>query len=395
MTVNLMVPLVLAMTVAGARAQDRTQSAVPAESVPAAYPATPRMELVGLDGNIRVERPSGPRKNGLPDILPGSVVRVLSGNAQFETDYGAVVNAEAGDAFRFDADAPNGSTPGRVRIASESDRVKPALRVDVGGRRFRLMNEGVVTIEGTAPEESTVRAEKGTMERPSVMMSRGSSGDANQPLLANQHVAVSVAPPPGFAYAPVTVDALTVAPRGRNAFEVRGSNALHAARAAAPPLAVRPSADQAIQSWPDTSRAVAQETLSEYGPPDEIAADRLVWNHRPPWQRVVVYRTAASARPGAQEDVLEQTVAYDVPADKIAEIQRADLGVTADTSGLTAVSPSERNNFLSLNLAHDIIIGSQTAEQARASYDRIYDTTVSGKASPYTQSLMFVPARPE
>jgi hypothetical protein len=49
----------------------------------------------------------------------------------------------------------------------------------------------------------------------------------------------------------------------------------------------------------------------------------------------------------------------------------------------------EAANFLALNLAHDIVTGRRTVQQAREFYGQTIQALMRGEKPPYTQALQF------
>lgn len=52
-----------------------------------------------------------------------------------------------------------------------------------------------------------------------------------------------------------------------------------------PAIAIR-----SIRNWPAESRDAARRVIEQYGEPDEITEDTLVWNKRGPWRQIVATR---------------------------------------------------------------------------------------------------------
>lgn len=157
-----------------------------------------------------------------------------------------------------------------------------------------------------------------------------------------------------------------------------------------------PSAKGALESvlsrWGDSSRAAAQAVIEKYGRPDEVSDGQLVWNNTGAFRKTIVYKDEVPHNfPVPHADVIEQFVEYKVPADKHSALARFDGSLRADrTTGLlSSRSSSERDNFAVLNLAHEVVTGKRTPEQARDQLARVAALTLSGKTSPYTQGLLF------
>ena len=143
--------------------------------------------------------------------------------------------------------------------------------------------------------------------------------------------------------------------------------------------------------WPEAAKAAAADMLRKYGPPQEATDRLLIWRDNGPWKRTVVHRNGADhAFATPHKDVLEQVVEYKVPLNFFNALSVYNGSVLADrTRGeLTAHCDRETTNFLALNLAHDIIRGRLTAEQAREAHTSALQELMAGKSPDYTQKLM-------
>ena len=112
--------------------------------------------------------------------------------------------------------------------------------------------------------------------------------------------------------------------------------------------------------WPEASKQAAAEMYEKYGEPDGVTEKMVIWNDAGPWKTTTVYKDPVPhnfSKP--HKDVLEQTVNYEVPTDKIDELSAFDGSVFAKrTSGVLGTTcDKEPMNVLTLNLAHDIIVG--------------------------------------
>jgi hypothetical protein len=95
--------------------------------------------------------------------------------------------------------------------------------------------------------------------------------------------------------------------------------------------------------------------------------------------------------PKPHTDVLEQLVPYHVPFEKFNEIAAFDGSVIPErTKGeISARCDMEEMNFLALNLAHDIVTGKRTVEEARRFYAETAMGFMMNESSPYTNGLQF------
>ena len=153
-------------------------------------------------------------------------------------------------------------------------------------------------------------------------------------------------------------------------------------------------ANAVIADWPQESKMAAQEMIGKYGQPHAVTEHAIAWHDAGPWAGIVVFAEPTDHQfPMAHKDVLEQCVHYKVPADKADELTAYDGSVTfSRTEGkLAAKCDKEAMNHLALNLAHDIIEGRRSVEDARAFYAQTAMDFKNGKTSEYTQGLMFDP----
>lgn len=150
--------------------------------------------------------------------------------------------------------------------------------------------------------------------------------------------------------------------------------------------------DELLQGWPATAAIVAMEMRERYGEPHEVTPERLVWHQNRPWKRTQVLRDEIAHRfPAAHADFLVQTVGYRVPPEKFSELARFNGSIVADrTAGeLTAHCDDEAMNILGLNLAHEIITGDTTVDEARQVYAEEAAAYAVNPPTPYTERLLF------
>ena len=147
-----------------------------------------------------------------------------------------------------------------------------------------------------------------------------------------------------------------------------------------------------IAGWPAVSRTAANEMLAKYGEPDGSSDRMLIWHDAAPWRFIMVSRDPIEHRfPKAHEDVVEQAISYRVPTDKFDELAEYDGSVIVErTKGvMSARCDKEPMNFLALNLAHDIVTGSKSVQEARDYYARAATDFMAGRKDPYTEGLKF------
>jgi starvation-inducible outer membrane lipoprotein len=147
-----------------------------------------------------------------------------------------------------------------------------------------------------------------------------------------------------------------------------------------------------LKSWPMASQMAAKEQMDLYGKPNEMTPTMLVWHNNGAWKKTVITNYESKHNfPVMHTDCMEQVIHYKVPPDMGDELAIFDGSVTIDrTQGtIAARCDKEENNMLALNLAHDIITGKKTVEEARAAYGKIVMDAKNGQKSDYMKKLMF------
>ncbi len=150
--------------------------------------------------------------------------------------------------------------------------------------------------------------------------------------------------------------------------------------------------EELIATWDDIPRKAARTMIGRYGPPNEATPSRLIWFNNGPWKRTIVYRDEVPHNfPKPHTDVLEQFIDYQVPVEKFSELAAYDGSVVPErTKGeLSARCDMEEMNFLALNLAHDIVTGARTVEDARREYAEQAMAFMLRHPAPYTEGLRF------
>jgi len=144
--------------------------------------------------------------------------------------------------------------------------------------------------------------------------------------------------------------------------------------------------------WSEAARTAALQMFDKYGAPQEMTANRLVWHDNRPWKSTAVINEEVPHNfPTPHVDVLEQTVAIDVPADKFGALAQFDGSITASrTNGeLTVRCDREEINFIALNLASDLIAGKLTVQQARQNLAELAQAVKSGQQPAYAAGIQF------
>lgn len=158
------------------------------------------------------------------------------------------------------------------------------------------------------------------------------------------------------------------------------------------------SVQDVVRDWPQKQRDVVQKMIEQYGEPSGVMPSRIVWEEpAEPWSEVIVYRKAVDHNfPIPHQDFLEQSIYHQVPEDKMEELAKFDGSVIVyQTEGrMAARCDKEAANILALNLAHDIIVGEKSVDEARASYAEAVAQMKAGEAPKIVQQLTFEPAAP-
>ncbi|HZA99332.1 MAG TPA: hypothetical protein VE399_11170 [Gemmatimonadales bacterium] len=157
------------------------------------------------------------------------------------------------------------------------------------------------------------------------------------------------------------------------------------------------SMQEMMSGWPKASKEAATFMKQKYGPPSAMSKDMMVWGKAGPWKRTIVYaREYPHEFPMHHTDVMQQFIDYKASADTYDELARYDGSVVVErTSGeISARCDKEGANFLALNLAHDIVTGKRSVQEARKMYGEQIMAMKAGKSAPYTEKLLFqVPER--
>jgi hypothetical protein len=150
--------------------------------------------------------------------------------------------------------------------------------------------------------------------------------------------------------------------------------------------------DRLIVAWPAESKQAAEATLSKYGQPDGCTNQELIWHNAGPWRTLVVTSLAANHNfPMAHKDCVLGIINMKVPPEKFTDLARFDGSIYCfRTPGLIAAQcDREELDFAALNLAHDIIDGSKSVEEARDQLAKIVMAYKQGTKDPLTQDLKF------
>jgi len=154
--------------------------------------------------------------------------------------------------------------------------------------------------------------------------------------------------------------------------------------------------EKQIAAWPERPRLQARVMIGKYGAPQEVTADKLCWMKPGIYKRITLSKHEDQHDfPKPHTDFLEHTINYKMPAGKADELSKYDGSCTFDrTRGeLSARCDLESHNILTLNLAHDVITGKKTAEEARKAFGEIVGEEMLGNHPKYVEALQFEPAQ--
>jgi hypothetical protein len=147
-------------------------------------------------------------------------------------------------------------------------------------------------------------------------------------------------------------------------------------------------------SWPLASRMAVKEIIDKYGKPDGVTAEELIWLNKGVWKKICITKSESKhSFPVEHTDMMTTVINYKVPQDKMDDLGQFDGSVTFDrTQGtLSARCDQEANNLLAINLAHDIIMGKKTVQQARTAFAVVVKEKMNGVNPAYMRKLSFIP----
>lgn len=147
-----------------------------------------------------------------------------------------------------------------------------------------------------------------------------------------------------------------------------------------------------MKDWPMASQKTAESTKKSYGEPFSVSENEMVWKNAGVWEIIRLSKNETPHNfPVKHTDYLTTSIYHKVPVEKMNELGAFDGSVTYDrTQGyLSARCDLEANNFLALNLAHDIIMGDKTVNEARTAYADIIKEKMNGENPQYMEKLQF------
>ena len=153
-------------------------------------------------------------------------------------------------------------------------------------------------------------------------------------------------------------------------------------------------AREIVEDWHEESQRAFEMMMDEYGEPDAISEEVAIWHDTDPYHRTEITADATEHNfPMPHYDVMEQYVYYEVPEDMVGELAEftGSVIVSRTRGELSARCDEKAPNFLALNLAHEIIEGALTPDEARTRYGEEIQALMAEEPTEYTQELLFDP----
>lgn len=155
----------------------------------------------------------------------------------------------------------------------------------------------------------------------------------------------------------------------------------------------RDDVEKHVSTWPEESKAAVKAMLDKSGLPEGYTKSMVVWTNTAPFKRTIVYQEETlNLFPERHSDVIEQTIDFNVPKDKVLALWEFDGSIIIDKvrGELLARNQSEEMNTLALNLAVEVARGKLTSEQARKEFSNIWENYKRGNSSQHITNLNFV-----
>lgn len=152
-----------------------------------------------------------------------------------------------------------------------------------------------------------------------------------------------------------------------------------------------------LAGWPQRTQRLGAQLVTRYGPPTDVSERQVTWYGNGPWKRSTLYKEEVNHNfANAHKDVLEQTINYRVPLDKLAPLAEfnGSLVVNRTRGELSSISDGEDTNFLTLNVANDLVKGERDVEQAMTYFAQLTRAKVIKEPERDLQSLNFPLPKP-
>ena len=152
------------------------------------------------------------------------------------------------------------------------------------------------------------------------------------------------------------------------------------------------SVTKLMNKWPAPSQAAAKSMMEKYGLPALVSNEMFIWYETGSFKRTIVTNEQVNhAFPFPHVDVLQQTINYRVPRDKVGDLSELDGSLLVDrTKGeVTARSDKEEMNYLVLNLADQVVRGEMDVNEARLEYSRSAHAFAQGTTNRNLTGIRF------
>ncbi len=152
-----------------------------------------------------------------------------------------------------------------------------------------------------------------------------------------------------------------------------------------------------LAAWPQRTQRLGAQLVTKYGPPAEATDRQITWYANGPWKRTTLFKEQITHNfANAHQDILEQTISYRVPLDKLAPLAEfnGSLVVNRTRGELSSISDGEDTNFLALNVADDLVKGERDVEQAMTYYAQLIRARMIKEPERDLQTLKFTPPKP-
>jgi len=151
-----------------------------------------------------------------------------------------------------------------------------------------------------------------------------------------------------------------------------------------------------LAAWPEAERRLGAQLMTKYGAPAEVTPRQVTWINSGPWARTTLYKEGPTHNfASPHRNVLEQAVLYKVPVDKLVALAQFNRSLVVDLARgeLVSASDSEEINFLTVNVADDVIKGQRTAEEARIYFAQLVRAKMIKEPEKELRTLKFAPAK--
>jgi hypothetical protein len=152
--------------------------------------------------------------------------------------------------------------------------------------------------------------------------------------------------------------------------------------------------DRVAGNWSREHQDMIRTLREKYGEPHEATGSVIKWRDTGGFKYTKLMASSVDHDfPRPHKDRLEQGVQYRVPPDRASDLAAFNGSITFDrTKGILASRcDREEHNILALNLAHEVITGARSVEEARDMYARLVLNEDAREDREYLEALMFDP----